>query len=136
MPGLRCNHKLRISKCFRKAGILTASMIDVVARDNVDTDPFAELDDSIELQHLIDETMGPDQSCPATEYVRGDEDLSVCVDLNGNDWEANFLSQLGQSSTTEDNDHDEDDDHDEPVSTLLSFSEAGPYPGGVFRGYM
>jgi hypothetical protein len=66
--------------------------------------------------------MGLNQSCPASEYVHGDDDLPVCFDSNDDNWEENFLAELGQPSTIEE---EEEDDHDEePVSTLHSFSEA------------
>lgn len=32
------------------------------------------------------ETMGVDSSCPANEYVNGDDDLPVCFELNDNDF--------------------------------------------------
>jgi hypothetical protein len=31
------------------------------------------------------------------EYVEGDDDLAVCTDLSGDNWEENFLSELGDS---------------------------------------
>ena len=41
------------------------------------------------LQSLIDKTIGPEQSSSADEYLHGDDDLPVCVDLDGDDWETN-----------------------------------------------
>ena len=78
-----------ILKCLRKAGILGTDMADVVACDSTE-DPFVEADRCMELQSLINETMGVDSSCPANEYVNGDDDLPVCFELNDNDWEDNF----------------------------------------------
>ena len=101
-------------------------MVNVVARDNME-DPFVEADHCMKLQCLIDETMGIDPSCPANEYVNGDDDLPVCVDLNDNDWEDNFLAQLGQPLTTEENEDEEANNHEldkEPMSMLHSFSGA------------
>ncbi len=87
-----------------------------------------EADECMALQSLIDKTMGPEHSCSADEYLHGDDDLPVCVDLGGDNWEANFLAQLNQSSTTEDAEDEEDVEEgeldEEPISTLNSFSEA------------
>ena len=55
------------------------------------------------------------------EYVEGDDDLAVCVNLNGENWEGNFLAELG------DDDHaDESDGEDtEPLPPkIASYSEA------------
>lgn len=48
-----------ISKCFRKAGALDASM-DVVSCAEED-DPFLEIDASLELQELIDHTVNSEE---------------------------------------------------------------------------
>ena len=75
------------------------------------------------MRHLV-----PNQSCSASEHVNTDDDLPVCIDLNGDDWEHNFLAQLGQPATNEEEEEkDEDDDHEldkEPVLTIHTFSEA------------
>ena len=58
-----------ICKCFRKAGVLDATM-DVVARGEEDDDPFLEADKSLELQGLSDKTMQSSQEkCMLEEYV-------------------------------------------------------------------
>ena len=52
-----------ITKCFRKAGVLDATM-NVVARGEEDDDPFLQADVSLELQGLIDKTMqGSQEKC-------------------------------------------------------------------------
>ena len=73
-----------ISKCFRKAGVLDAS-IDVVEEN----DPFLEIDASLELQELIDQTVNSEERCMIAEYVNGDSDLPVCMDVHGDNWEEN-----------------------------------------------
>ena len=60
-----------ILKCFRKAGILDTDMVDTVACDNIKTPLLKLIIVYMELQGLIDETMGVDSSCPANEYVNG-----------------------------------------------------------------
>jgi hypothetical protein len=114
-----------ISKCFRKAGILQEEM-DVIARvTEVNIDPFVKAGEGIALQKLIDRTMDPEHACQAVEYVHGDDDLAVCVDLGGDDWEANFFAQLGQQSaaTTEEPEDSQEEDC-RALPTLHSFSEA------------
>ena len=101
--------------------------MDVVTRwvhSNVEEDPFQEVD---ELQGLIDKTTGTEQTCPATQYFHGNDNLPVCMDVDGNYWEDNFVAQLGQPSPMEQDEDGDDDgqDFDEvPVSTQHSFSEA------------
>ena len=78
-----------ISKCFRKAGVLDASM-DVVSRAE-ENDPFLEIDALLELQELIDQTVNSEERCMIAEYVNGDSDLPVCMDVHGDNWDENFL---------------------------------------------
>lgn len=66
-----------IEKCFHKAGILTADL-DVVCRDTVDL--FLEVDDLVELGHLIEKT-GNDV-CASNKFVNGDNDLLVCAEMD------------------------------------------------------
>ena len=82
-----------ISKCFRKAGVLNTSM-EVVTRglDEDNDDPFLESDACVELQGLIDRTMTTEESCAVNEYLSGDDDLPVCVDLDSDNWNDNFLA--------------------------------------------
>ena len=84
-----------ISKCFRKAGILDSSM-DIVTRgfEEDDEDPFID-SDLLMLQTLIDKTKLAQENCTIDEYLHGDDDLPVCVDIDKDNWEENFLAQLG-----------------------------------------
>ena len=86
-----------ISKCFRKAGILSSGL-DVVSCPVMadDIDPFLEVDARLEMQNLIDRAMPTGQGCSVDEYIKGDDNLPVCTDLDSDTWDANFLSQLGQ----------------------------------------
>ena len=69
-----------ICKCFRKLD----DTMNVVTRGVEDDDPFLEADaSSLELQSLIDETMqGSEERCMLEEYVTGDSDLAVCMDIH------------------------------------------------------
>ena len=50
--------------------------------DSTEADPFAEADECMALQSLIDKTVGPEQSYSADEYLHGDDDLPFCIDLD------------------------------------------------------
>lgn len=108
-----------ISKCFRKAGVLQDNTVNVMCAQDSD-DPFLEMDACLELQNLIKKTVPPEQSCSLVEYLCGEDEIPVCMDIDGDDWDANFLAQLGGD------DDDEDDDimDQEPVPKVKSFSEA------------
>ena len=85
-----------ISKCFRKAGVLQDATMDVVARTHDrEDDPFLESDACMELQNLLEKTMpNSEQRCSLAEYLRGEEEVPVRVDMNGEDWDANFIHNL------------------------------------------
>ena len=70
--------------------------------------------------------MPSEQSCSVTEYLNGEEEVPVCVDLDGGDWETNFLAQLGSVGGDEDvEDADKGDQMDEePVHKITTFSAA------------
>ena len=57
----------------------------MISRDTDDSsdDPFLEADRILELDRLIDET--GDGGCSTQEFVCGDDDLQVCVDIYGED---------------------------------------------------
>ena len=63
-----------IRKYFHKAGIRDSDMA-IVERDV--GDPFAEADERVALQGLIDKTMSENETCPLQDYVNGEEDLAV-----------------------------------------------------------
>ena len=72
-----------ITKCFRKAGVLNdalavVGLVQAGAEGSVD--PFAGIDEDLELQHLIQQTGC--ESCTAQEFISGDDDLSVCVEMD------------------------------------------------------
>ena len=113
-----------ISKCFRKAGILQHDTMDVVmhAQDD-DEDPFIVSDECMELQYLIEKTIPSEKSCSVTEYLHSEEEIPVCVDIDGDDWDANFLAQLG--GDVGEQEFDEDDDvGEDPTPNVKSFADA------------
>ena len=79
------------TKCFRNAGILNTDL-DVVVRD--EEDPFQNIDEDVEMSSLISCTMGTLHQCSVEEYVNGDNSLSVCVDMDDDQWDASFLDSL------------------------------------------
>lgn len=101
-----------ICKCFRKAGILTSDMDVVLAGLDENDDPFSECDLRQEIESLIDKTMASDGRCTLKEYLEGDNDLQVCMDKDDNEWEANFLKELGENESEQEGD---DVDEVEPI---------------------
>ena len=84
-----------IVKCFRKAGILDTGL-DVICRIiNDDEDPFLAADERMELENLIEKT--GDGGCTLDEFLTGDSDLPVCVEMDDENWETDFFEELGQS---------------------------------------
>ena len=97
-----------ISKCFRKAGVLQDATMDVVARTHdTEDDPFLESDACMELQNLLEKTM------PNSEYLCGEEEVPVCVDMDGKDWDANFIAQLVDGDDVDEGGDEDDMDVDE-----------------------
>ena len=77
-----------ITKCFRKAGVLN-DVLEVVGLDHAgadgSVDPFADIDEDLELQHLIEQTRC--ENYTPQEFISGDDDLPVCVGMDDENWE-------------------------------------------------
>ena len=75
-----------------------------------DEDPFNDIDDEMGMNSLISHAMETPQHCSADEYLTGDNSLPVCVDIDGNNWDENWLNSLteGAKSVGEDEDEEED----------------------------
>ena len=73
------------------AGILDTDL-HVICRDADDTDSFLQADNLLELGKLIEETC--DSGCSSNEYACGDDDLPVCAEKDGNNWQSVFLDEL------------------------------------------
>ena len=62
------------------------------------------------------------------EYVNGDNDLALCVDLDDQKWEENFMDNLVQEeiadTTEEESDVDEEFDISLPSPKIKSYREA------------
>ena len=118
-----------IMKCFRKAGILRDDMSDIVTRMHDSEDPFVEADECMELQHLIDQTLSSEQSCSAAEYLSAEDEVPVCVG-SGNDWEREFMEQLGSGSDAQEQEEVDEcaqecsETNEEPEPTVQTFREA------------
>ena len=117
-----------VRKCFRNAGILDSD-IAVVVHD--EEDPFSAADECMALQSLIDKTMSGHEACPLEEYVNGDSDLTVCLDVDDNSWESTFFAHLGQEEEEEPSEDKENDDQetvdDEPPLKVKTYTEANEF---------
>ncbi len=117
-----------ISKCFRKVGILITGLDVISSEVEVEDDPFSDADIRMEVQSLIEKTMPTGGRCDVDEYLQGDDDLPVCMDLNNDSWEADFLDQLGedeQEVANEEEDKEEDEmDIEPPPPKIQNFKEA------------
>ena len=117
-----------ISKCFRKAGILDTEL-DVICRDTEsdDNDPFLEADKLLELDRLIEKTV--DGGCSTDEFIGGGDDLQVCVEMDGDDWQSTFFDELTNNPGQEEDDSEEDSDceteaEQDVVPKIKSYKEA------------
>ena len=48
--------------------------------------------------------------CTLKEYLEGDNELQVCMDKGGDDWEARFQQELGDEDKQQDGDDEIDED--------------------------
>ena len=77
-------------------------------------DAFLDIDETVSLASLISTAMGSLESCSLDLYVNGDDNLQVCVDTDGDQWETNFMESLAQDvgsdshCTIEQNNYDSD----------------------------
>ena len=62
-------------------------------------DPFDYLDESRELSALVNE-IGIGPTCSAEEYATGDDNLQICAEAAGDDWDDQFLAGLSHSQHT------------------------------------
>ena len=88
----------------KQAGI----RFDVHAIVSDDEDPFNDIDDEMGMDSLISHAMGTLQHCSADEYLIGDNSLPVCVDIDGNNWDENWLNSLTEGAESVDEDKDEE----------------------------
>ena len=66
----------------------------------------------------------PGQSCSAVEYVQGEDDIPVSVDM-GENWDANFIAELGEEEASAEAGEDEEKGEmpmdEEPVPKIKKF---------------
>ena len=74
------------------------------------SDPYLEAGERMELESLI-EKIG-DGGCTVEEFLNGDSDLPVCVDMDDNNWNTTFIEELGND---QEDCGDVDGDIDEPL---------------------
>ena len=94
-------------------------------------DPFIDVDETVSLGSLIPTAMGSLESCSVDQYVNGDDNLQVCVDTDGDQWETNLMESLAQDvgtdlhCTVEQNNSDNDGlDIPPPSPRMKNFKEA------------
>ena len=97
-----------IRKCFRRAGILTANM-SLISTPITDTDPFLECDLEEELHDLIEQSMPSGVQCSVREYIQGEDNIEVCLDKDGDDWEAEFMALFNPEAEEQEERDDNDD---------------------------
>ena len=121
---------ITVSRCFRKAGILTASMAVPSRADDEENDPFNEVDADTDIQNLIERTMTNEECCSGTEYVSGDDCLPVCLELDDDKWDDHFMANIAgaQECDNEDeegrSDNESDREDQAAIPQLKSFKEA------------
>ena len=71
-----------------KNGILTSDK-DVISTELV---AMTHSPNKISEKHLINDTMPADGRCTLKEYLKGDNELQVCVNKGGDDWESSFFA--------------------------------------------
>ena len=106
---VQCIVVCTIKKCFRKAGVLRNDFeVQVVSEEE---DPFADIDDTVQLGSLIHRAMGG-SSCSAEEYITGEDALPVCADFDCEDWEENWLNSLNDNPDSDTGDNSDSDTGD------------------------
>ena len=93
------------------------TLMDVVIPgvEEVKADTFLEIDECIELQGIFDITGSPEQACPATEYLHGDNELLICGDMDGDHYYNDFFAELHQLPFTEEESEDDQELDIEPI---------------------
>ena len=78
------------------------------------------------MSSLISHTMGILHQCSVEEHVNGDNSLSVCVDMDDDQWDASFLDSLTEEEepVTAGEEEEEEFNVPPPVPKLQSFKEA------------
>ena len=117
-------------KRFRRAGVLNDDM-SAVSCGTAEEDPFLDLDASSDvdasselIQQLLDLAM-PGNSCTIEDYVNGDNDLPICIGMNDDQWDEDFLLQLNESEEGIEEEGEEDEEQEQlNEPTIKKYKEA------------
>ena len=75
------------------------------------------------MQSMIDKTMLPGGTCDVNEYLQGDDELPVCVDLDSDNWDTNFMDQLVQEEEEAEQEDEGEDDEMDTDQALLALED-------------
>ena len=68
------------------------------------------------------------KGCSVEEYLKGDDDLPICTDLDCDTWDSNFLSQLGEDHEDVSEDEEDitmiDETPQPPILKIQTYKEA------------
>ena len=101
-----------IKKCFRLSGVLDSNFqMRSVGVLQSEADPFEGCDndgsDDTELNDLILRVQ-TENSCSVQELIAGEDDIPVCTELDDDNWDEVFFSELGPASKKSLTDEDDD----------------------------
>ena len=81
-------------------------MFALALKMKTDTDPFEDLNGEGKIQQLIEHTMNTVECCTSSEYASGDNCLAVCLEIDDDKWEENFMAGLAHAEDTKDDEVD------------------------------
>ena len=76
-----------VSRCFRRAGILTEQLCVTSVVQLQGPDPFADVEAEMGLAGLISGVMGTSEQCSSEVYVNEDNELATCVEFDDDTWD-------------------------------------------------
>ena len=114
-----------VSRCFRRAGILTEQLCVTSVVQLQGPDPFADVEAEMGLAGLISGVMDTSEQCSSEVYVNGDNELATCVEFDGDTWDQIFQENLGVQNDMENQDSDtEETDILPPLPKVKCYHEA------------
>lgn len=115
-----------ISKCFKKAGVLAWRNWSCC----IEWRSIRRIDEA-KLQTLMEQTEGTDHCCSPQQFVTGDDDLPICMEMDDENWEATFLEELvvgnddNEKDDGEDNEGENDDaTNNQPPPKVMTYNDA------------
>ena len=92
-----------INNAFVKLGYLPKNfMWYVTCGNNIDEDPFEDLDDSAvitDLENLMSQINRTEQNCSVDEFINTDSETPVCQDIFNETWKSEFFDNIGGHSS-------------------------------------